>query len=89
MKKVLLIALVASGFAFASAQRSNAGVAIGIGLPIPFVYPVGYGYGYGCGYPYGYSAYRPFYRPVVYGGPGFYWSHGHRVYYARNRHWRR
>src|SRR5439155_50224 len=31
MKKLLLIALVASGFAFASAPRSDAGVAVGIG----------------------------------------------------------
>ena len=47
MKKLLLIALVASGLAFVPAQRSDAQISVGIGYP-------GYGYGY---YPYGY--YRP------------------------------
>jgi hypothetical protein len=32
MKKLLLIALVAGGFAFATTPSSNAGVAIGIGF---------------------------------------------------------
>jgi len=47
MKKLLLIALVASGLAFVPVQRSDAQISVGIGYP-------GYGYGY---YPYGY--YRP------------------------------
>ncbi len=88
MKKLLLVALVMSGFAFASASHSSAGVSVGIGIGIPVAYGYGYpyGYGYGCA-PYGY---RSYYRPVVYGGPSFYWSHGRRVYYARShrRVWR-
>ena len=80
MKKLLLIALVAGGFAVASAPQSNAGVAVGIG----FGYP-GYPYPYGYGYPYPYYGYGY--------GPSFYWSHGHRVFYSRAyhrhyRHWR-
>jgi len=53
-KRLLLIGLVASGFAFASAQRSDAGVSFGIGF--------GPGY-YGYGYPY--YGYYPsyYYRP--------------------------
>src|SRR6267143_2021188 len=79
MKKLLLIALVAGGFAFATAPSSNAGVAIGIGVGYP-----GYGYPYyGCGYPYPYYGYG-YYRPYYYGGPSFYWYRGHRVYYSRH-----
>ena len=48
MKRLLLIALVASGLAFVPVQRSDAQISVGIGYP-------GYGYGY---YPYGY--YRPY-----------------------------
>ncbi len=82
MKKLLFIALVMGGFAFASASSSQAGVSVGIGLgfPVSYGYPYPYPYGYGYGYPY---AYRPYYRPVIYGGPAFYWNHGHRVYYPR------
>jgi hypothetical protein len=97
MKKFLLIALVVGGFAFASAPRSDAGVSVGIGIGFPGAYGYGYPYG-GYGYPYGgygyggYGSYRPYYRPVVYGGPSFYWSNGHRVYYSHSRryqrHWR-
>src|SRR5213076_3073710 len=51
-KKLLLIGLVASGFAFAAAPRSDAGVSFGIGFgPGYYGYPAYYGYGY---YPYGY-----------------------------------
>ncbi len=92
MKKLLMIALVAGGLAFASASTSNAGVAIGIGLPLP-VFGVGYGYPYyGYGYPYGYPygyGYAPYYSSVVIGGPHYYWSHGHRVYYTNHNHVRR
>ena len=83
MKKLLLIALVVTGFAFAAAPEANAGVSIGIGLGVPVGYGYGYPYGYGYGSPYGY---RPYYAPVVYAGPSFYWSHGRRVYYSRVRH---
>ncbi len=34
-KKLLLIGLVASGFAFAAAPRSDAGVSVGIGFGFP------------------------------------------------------
>src|SRR5437870_13890533 len=73
MKKVLLIALVAGGFAFATAPSSNAGIAIGIGVGYP---GYGYGYGYpyyGYGYPYPYYGY---YRPYYYGGPSYYCTMG-------------
>src|SRR6516225_1232170 len=94
MKKLLLIALVASGLAFVPVQRSDAQifiglpgiVGIGIGPGAYYGYPY-YGYGY---YPHGYYYYRsyPYYR--YYGGPSYYWSHGHRVYYHHHyyhRHW--
>ena len=76
MKKLLLIALVASGLAFVLVQRSDAQVSVGIGVGYP-----GY-YGY---YPYGY--YRPYPYYGYYYGPSFYWSGGHRYYY-RHRHYR-
>jgi hypothetical protein len=83
-KRLLLIALVASGFAFAATPRSDAGVSFGIGLGFPVGY---YGYGYpgyyGYGNPYGY--YRPYPYYGYYGGPSFYWSGGHR-YYRHHRH---
>jgi hypothetical protein len=70
MKKLLLIALVASGLAFASAPSSDAQISVGIG-------PVGIGvggyYGYYRPYPY-YGYYRP-----------YYWYGGHR-YYRHHRH---
>ena len=83
-KKLFFIALVAGGVAFASTSRSEAGVSVGIGIGYP-------GYGYGC-YPYGYGYYpygyyRPYYRPVVYVGPRWYWRNGHRVYYSRHHRW--
>ena len=59
-KRLLLIGLVASGFAFASAQRSDAGVSFGIGFG-----PGYYGYGYPGYYGYGYYPY-PYYRPYPY-----------------------
>lgn len=82
MKKLLLIALAVSGLIFASASDSKAGVRVGIGVGVP----VGY-YGYPYGYPYGYG---PYYGPSVYVGPGWYWNHGHRVWYGHrfHRHWR-
>jgi hypothetical protein len=48
MKRLLLIALVATGLAFVPVQRYDAQISVGIGYP-------GYGHGY---YPYGY--YRPY-----------------------------
>jgi hypothetical protein len=94
MKKLLLIALVAAGFAFAAAPRTEARTyfSVGIGLPIGFgyyggCYP-GYYSGYQGYYPYGY--YRPYYRPYYsgvtiryYNGRPFYWHRGHRVFVAR------
>ena len=71
-KRLLLIALVAGGFAFVPMQRSDAQVSVGIG----FGYPGG-SYGY---YPYGY--YRPY--PYYY-RPSYYWYGGHR-YYRHHRH---
>ena len=84
MKKLLLIAVVAAGFAFVSAPKSEAGVSIGIGIGYPgCYYPQPY---YGCYYP---RPYYGYYSPVVYGGPSFYGYRGHRVYYSRHhRHWR-
>jgi hypothetical protein len=67
MKKLLLIALVASGLAFVPVQRSDAQVSVGIGVGYP-----GY-YGY---YPYGY--YRPYYWS---GGHRYYRHHRHHYYY--------
>jgi hypothetical protein len=81
-KKLLLIGLVAGGFAFASAPRSDAGVSVGIGFGFPVGYPYSYPY---YPYPYGY------YGPTVYGGPSFFWHNGHRVFirhraFARHPH---
>ena len=45
-KKLLLIALVISGFAFAPAPSSNGGVSVGIGVGFPVAYGYPYGYGY-------------------------------------------
>jgi len=67
MKKLLLIALVASGLAFVPVERSDAQVSVGVGVGYP-----GY-YGY---YPYGY--YRPYYW---YGGHRYYRHHRHHYYY--------
>ena len=74
MKKLLLIALMASGLAFVPVQRSDAQVSVGIGVGYP-----GY-YGY---YPYGY--YRPYPYYGYYSGPSYYWYNGHR-YYRHHRH---
>ena len=75
MKKVLLIALVASGLAFGPVQRSDAQVSVGVGVG----YPSYYGY-----YPYSY--YRPYPYYGYYNGPSYYWYNGHRVYYRHHRH---
>jgi hypothetical protein len=86
MKKLLMILFVVGGLAFASASTSNAGVSIGIGLGLPVGFGYGYGHPYGYGYPYGYPygyGYAPYYSSVVIGGPRYYRSHGHRVYYTR------
>ena len=77
MKRLLLIALVASGLTFVPVQRSDAQIFIGIpgfvGIGIGPGYPY-YGYGY---YPHGYYyGSHPYYG--YYGGPSYYWSHGHR-----------
>ena len=87
MKKLLAIALVAAGLIFASATDSKAGVSVGIGVGVP----VAYGYPYGP-YPY-YGGYYPYPAAyVVWNGPGWYWYHGHRVWFAHPwhhyRHWR-
>ena len=93
MKKLLLIALVASGLAFVPVQRSDAQIFIGlpgiVGIgfgPGPYYrYPY-YGYGY---YPHGYY-YRSYPYYGYYGGGSYYWSHGHRAYYHHHyyhRHW--
>lgn len=74
-KRLLLIALVAGGFAFVPVQRSNAQVSVGIGFGSPGYY--GYYPGY---YPYGY--YRPY--PYYYGS-SYYWYGGHR-YYRHHRY---
>jgi hypothetical protein len=79
-KKLLLVTIVAGGFAFAAVPRSNAGFAIGIGLGFPGAYPYPY-YGYPYAYPYPYYGYYG--RSYV--GPSFYWSNGHRVYYRGHR----
>jgi hypothetical protein len=80
-KRFLLIALVASGFAFASVPRSDAGVSVGIGFGFPVAYPYPYPY-----YPYPYGYYG---STVVVGRP-FFWHNGHRVFVARHpRHFRR
>jgi len=83
MKKLILIGLVVAGFALASAPSSDAGVSVGIGVGFPVAYPY-YPYPY-YGYPY------PYYGPSVWVGPGFYWFHGHRVFFSRpfhRHHWR-
>jgi len=70
MKKLLLIALVASGLAFVPVQRSDAQVSVGIGpvgVGVGFGYPAYYGY-----YPYGYY-YRPYPYYGYYYGPSYYW----------------
>jgi len=73
-KKVLLIALVASGLAFVPVQRSNAQVSVGIGVGTP---------GYYYGYP-GYGYYRSYPYYGYYYGPSYYWYGGHRYYYHRH-----
>jgi hypothetical protein len=94
MKKLLLIALVASGLAFVPAQRSDAQVYVGVpgtgvGVGVGFGYP---SYGYYYGYPRYYGGYYPYsyygypYRTYYYGGPSYYWYNGHRVYYRHHRH---
>jgi hypothetical protein len=79
MKKLLLIAIAASGLLFASASQSNAGVSVGIGVGVP----VGYGYGYP--YPY-YAPYGPYYG--AWRGPGWYGYRGHRAFFAHRWHGR-
>ena len=87
MKKVLLIALVASGLAFVPVQRSDAQVYVGVpgtgvGVGVGFGYP---SYGY-YGYPRYYSSYYGYYpyRTYYYGGPSYYWYNGHRYYFVLN-----
>ena len=79
MKKLLLIALVASGLTFVPVQRSDAQIFIGlpgivgIGIgPGPYYGYPNYGYGY---YPHGYY-YRSYPYYGYYRGP-YYWSHWH------------
>ena len=91
MKKLLLIALVVSGFAFVPVQRSDAQVSVGIGgVGIGIGYPgyrygyygyPGYGYGY---YPYGY--YRSYPDYGYYTGRSYY---GRRVYRHHRHHYYR
>ncbi len=100
-KKLLIIAVIAGGFAFAAAPRSEAGLSVGIGVGVP----VGYGYGYsggyygGYGYPervyypgsaYGYAPYGGYYAPGyvrVVVRPHYHWRNHHRVY-CTTRHGR-
>lgn len=101
-KKLLLIAVLAAGFAFVSAPRSEAGLSVGIGFGGPVSYGYGgyggYGYGgYGYGRPY-YSSYGYGYAPHGYYQPNYvrvvvrphyHRYHGRRTYCtARHRHWR-
>jgi hypothetical protein len=76
MKKLLLIALVASGLAFVPVQRSDAQVSVGIGVGYPGYYGY-YPYGYYRPYPY-YGYYRPYYW---YGGHRYYRHHRYHYYY--------
>jgi hypothetical protein len=89
MKKILLIALVAAGFALAATPRAEAGVSVGIGIGFPIGgycgYPYAYPGYYGYGYPY-YGYYGPSYVRAVH--RPYYWSHGRRIYNARRyRHY--
>jgi len=77
-KRLLMIALVAGGFAFVPVQRSDGQVSVGIGFGSPGGYYGYYPYGY---YPYGY--YRPY--PYYY-RPSYYWYGGHR-YYRHHHHY--
>ena len=83
-KRLLMIALVAGGFAFVPVQRSDGQVSVGIGFGSPGgyhgYYPYGY-YGHYGYYPYGY--YRPY--PYYY-RPSYYWYGGHR-YYRHHHHY--
>ena len=94
MKKLILIALVAIGFAVAGASRAEAGVSVGIGIG----FPVGYGYSLMATdagiqvitrtqFPYYRGYYGGYYgrRVVVHRSRPFYWSHGRRIYYGRWR----
>ena len=76
MKKLLLIAVVASGFAFVPVPRSNARFG-------PYYGDRYYGntYYYLPGYP---SYYRYYYQP--YYGPSYYRYPGRRVYYRHRHH---
>jgi hypothetical protein len=82
MKKLLLIALMACGFAFVPAQRSDAQVSVGIGVGYP-----SYGYRYYPSYGYGYYPYR-YYRPYRYYGyyNGRPYYNGHRYYRHHRNH---
>ena len=86
MKKLLFIALVATGLLLVPVQRSDAQVTVGVGgVGVGFGYP-GYRYGYypySSGYyPYGY--YRPYTNYGYYSGRSYY--NGHR--YSRHHHHR-
>ena len=84
-KKLLLVAVVAAGFAFTAAPRSEARTFVSVGIG----FPVGFGYGYPAYYPYAYPGYSygyypyPAYRVSYYYGRPFYWSHGRRIFIAR------
>ena len=77
MKKLLFIALVASGLLFVPVQRSNAGVWVGGGYYFPYSE-------YGYYRPYYGTFYQPYYS--YYYGPSYYGRHGHRVYYRHHHH---
>ncbi|PYL62817.1 MAG: hypothetical protein DMF24_02745 [Verrucomicrobia bacterium] len=82
MKKLLFIALVATGLLLVPIQRSDAQITVGVGgvgVGYGYGYPA-YGYGY---YPYGY--YRPYPYYGYYNGPTYYWYNGNR-YYRHHRH---
>lgn len=96
MKKLLLIAFVALGFAFVVPATSHAHSSFGISIGFPLGYSGCYGPGYygygGYGYGYGYPAYYPrYYSTGYYGGyyPGAYYRTSYyysprRVYYVRH-----
>jgi hypothetical protein len=89
MKKLLLMAVVAAGFALAGASRAEAGVSVGIGIGFPGYCGYGYPYAYPgyYPYPYGYPYYGGYYRSgfvrVVHRHRPYYWYHGRRIYRGR------
>jgi hypothetical protein len=99
-KRLLMIAVVAGGFAFAAAPSGQAQhVSFGVSFGTPGYY--GYGHPYGYGYarpvyynPYGYTRvyhrpyYRPRYRPVRHVRGHYHVRHGRSYFCTRvHRRW--